>query len=61
MAPLRAMVVIQSKIREQIRVKGLRVSEEFLTSLSDYVVALVETSMKRCKANGRQTLKPQDV
>jgi histone H3/H4 len=55
------MVLVQSKIREVIREKELRTSDEFITALNEHVHAALETAIKRCKENGRQTLRPQDV
>ena len=55
------MVLVQSKVRDVIREKELRTSDEFLTALNEHVHAVLEVAMKRCKENGRQTLRPQDV
>jgi histone H3/H4 len=55
------MLLVQSKVRDVIREKDLRTSDEFLTALNEHLYATLETAMKRCKENGRQTLRPQDA
>jgi histone H3/H4 len=55
------MALVQSKVREVIREKDLRTSDEFITALNEHVHHTIETAIKRCKENGRQTLRPQDV
>jgi len=59
----REMLLVQSKVREEIRKKDAtaRVSEEFLTALNDEIYALVDRSIARCLANGRKTLGKADV
>jgi histone H3/H4 len=55
------MVLVQSKVRDVIREKDLRTSDEFITALNAHVHHLLHQAMHRCKENGRQTLRPQDV
>ena len=57
----REMLLVQSKVREEIRKKDLRVSEEFLNALNDEVYALIERSIARCNGNRRKTLDRADV
>jgi hypothetical protein len=61
MADEKEMLLVQSKIREVIRAKDLRVSDDFLTALNEHVHNAVVTAMARAKENGRQTLRPADV
>ena len=55
------MVLVQSKIRDVIRERDLRTSDEFITALNDHVHAALEAAIHRCKENGRQTLRKQDA
>lgn len=57
----REMLLVQSKVREEIRKKDLRVSDEFLTALNDEVFAIVEKAIARCIGNNRKTLGKSDV
>jgi hypothetical protein len=55
------MVLVQSKVRDVIRGRDFRTSDEFVTALNEHVHNLIENAINRCKANGRQTLREQDV
>ena len=57
----REMLLVQSKVREEIRKKEMRVSEEFLTALNDEVYALIDKAAARCNGNHRKTLDKSDV
>ena len=56
-----AMLVVQSKVRDLIREKEMRTSDEFITALSEYVRQAVEKAVSRAKENGRSTLRPADL
>lgn len=60
-AATRDMLLVQSKVRDEIKKKELRVSDEYLTALNDEIYALIEKSIKRCMENGRKTLGKADV
>jgi histone H3/H4 len=55
------MVLVQSKVRDAIREKDLRTSDDFITALNEHVHHALEQAISRCKENGRQTLRAQDV
>lgn len=57
----RELLIVQSKVREIIRAKDKRVSDEFINALSDHVFHTVEKAIARCAANKRSTLQAQDV
>jgi histone H3/H4 len=57
----REMLIVQSKVREEIRKKDLRVSEDFLNALNEEIYALIEKSIARCNGNRRKTLDKSDV
>ena len=56
-----SVLVVQSKVRDLIREKEMRTSDEFITALSEYVRAAVEKAISRAKENGRSTLRPADL
>lgn len=56
-----AMLVVQSKVRDLIREKEMRTSDEFITALSEHVRQAVEKAISRAKENGRSTLRPADL
>lgn len=57
----REMLLVQSKVRDEIRKKDLRVSDEFLNALNEELYALIEKSIRRCTDNNRKTLGKADV
>ena len=52
------LLIVQSKVRDIIREKEMRTSDEFINALSEYVRASVEKAVTRAKENGRSTLRP---
>ena len=55
------LLIVQSKVREVIRQKEKRVSDEFIGALSDYVLHTIERAVQRCSDNGRSTLRSADI
>lgn len=55
------ILIVQSKVRDLIREKEMRTSDEFITALSEHVKAAVEKAIARAKENGRSTLRPADL
>jgi hypothetical protein len=55
------MLIVQSKVRDLIREKEMRTSDEFITALSEHVKSQVEKAIHRAKENGRSTLRPADL
>ena len=55
------LLIVQSKVRDLIREKEMRTSDEFITALSEHVKQAVEKSIARAKENGRSTLRPADL
>ncbi len=60
-AEKKELLIVQSKVRELIRSKEKRVSDEFIQALSAHVEQSVEKAIARCTANGRSTLRPEDI
>lgn len=61
MADSKEMLLVQSKVREEIKKSELRVSDEFLNALNDEVYATIQKAIARCTGNGRKTLGKADV
>jgi len=55
------LLIVQSKVREAIRAREKRVSDEFINALSEHVQKTIEKAIARCTANGRSTLRPEDI
>ncbi|GAC1344378.1 MAG: hypothetical protein NVSMB23_19220 [Myxococcales bacterium] len=55
------LLIVQSKVREIIRGREKRASDEFISALSQHVAASVDKAIARCTANGRSTLRPEDL
>lgn len=51
---------VQSKVREQIKKTGLRLSSDAIDALNKHVEDAIKKAAERCKANGRQTIRPSD-
>jgi hypothetical protein len=56
-----ANLVVGSKVKELIKGQGVRMAGDLLDSLNGSVSALVKGAVARCKANGRGTVRPQDL
>ena len=44
-----------------IRGREKRASDEFISALSQHVAASIDKAIARCSANGRSTLRPEDI
>ncbi|MCR9245744.1 MAG: DUF1931 domain-containing protein [bacterium] len=53
--------LIISKARTKASVRKCNVSSEFYGALDAHVRAVIQGAEKRCAANGRKTLRPQDI
>jgi histone H3/H4 len=51
---------VQSKVREQIRKAGYRLSSDAIDALNKHVEDVIKKAVERCKQNGRQTIRPAD-
>ncbi|HLE07323.1 MAG TPA: DUF1931 domain-containing protein [archaeon] len=52
-------LVVRSKARAAA--KGSRVSGDFFDALDRRVAEMIKDAQGRCKANGRATLRPEDI
>ena len=57
----RDVLVVASKIKAYVREQGLNTSGETINCLSNKMYAILDEAAARTSANGRKTLKPQDV
>ena len=55
------MLVVQSKVRDQVKKAKLRLSGDAVEALSKAVADLVAKAGARAKANKRQTIKASDI
>lgn len=55
------LLIVQSKVRDLIREREMRTSDEFISALSEHVRGAVEKAVQRAKENGRSTLRPADL
>jgi histone H3/H4 len=53
--------LIISKSRTKAAVKKSNVSSDFYGALDEAVRGMIEKAEGRCEANGRKTLRPQDL
>jgi histone H3/H4 len=59
--PKKEMLLVASKTKDALKGDDYNVSTEAIEALNDYVYWLVEQAQKKCKANGRKTIKPYDI
>ncbi len=55
------MLLVASKTKDALKGDDYNVSTEAIEALNDYVYWIVEQAQKKCKANGRKTIKPYDI
>ena len=60
-ADRRELTIVQARVHELIRAKDKRVSEKFLVALSEHVEQVIAKAVERATANGRSTLRPEDL
>ncbi|MCG8468434.1 MAG: hypothetical protein MJB57_09545 [Gemmatimonadetes bacterium] len=54
------MLLVGSKTKDALKSSGLNVSGDALDALNDRVHDLIKDAQKRCTANGRKTVRPND-
>lgn len=55
------MMVVASKMKDYAKGQEVRVSGDFVDALNDTVATIVDDAVRRCKGNGRATLRPDDL
>lgn len=57
----RDVLVVASKVKAYMKSKNMNTSADAITCLSNKVYCILDEATNRTKANGRKTIKPQDV
>ena len=55
------VLVVASKVKAYVKSKKMMTSADAIAALSDQVYCLLDSAIKRTKANRRTTVKPQDL
>lgn len=55
------LLVVQSKVRDEVKNRGANMSGDFASALSKEVAGIVDRAIKRARANGRKTVRPTDL
>jgi len=53
--------VVGSKVKEFFSDKELRCSGDLVEAVSEHVQGMLKCAAERCKANGRATVRPEDL
>ena len=64
MAKRKEMLVVGSKTKAALKGSGknsYNVSSDALDAMNEYVYWLVDQAQKKCKANGRKTIRSYDI
>ena len=54
------VLLVQSKVKEYLKAKGVNVSGDFAEQASKKIAAHLDIAVDRCKANGRKTIRGYD-
>ena len=57
----RDVLVVASKIKTYVKAKKMNTSADAITALSEKVYMMLDEATNRTRANGRKTLKGQDL
>ena len=57
----RDVLIVASKVKNYVKSKKMNTSADAINALSEQVYAMLDAAATRTKANGRKTVKPQDV
>jgi len=60
-ASKRDVLIVASKVKAYMKSKNMNTSADAIGSLSDKVYCMLDEATARTRANGRKTVKPQDV
>jgi len=55
------ILVVGSKVKEAVKAAGCNTGGDFVEALSASVASQVTKAVERCKANGRKTVRAEDV
>ncbi|MCC7138655.1 MAG: hypothetical protein IT460_09550 [Planctomycetes bacterium] len=54
-------MVVASKVKDAVRGAGVRAAGDLVDAVNAAVGGLLKAAIGRCKANGRGTVRPQDL
>jgi histone H3/H4 len=54
-------MAVMSRVKEHIKGKNLRCDGDLDQAISKMIVSKLDKAIDRCKANGRQTVRPSDL
>lgn len=54
-------VIVVSKVKDIVKDADMQSSGDFTDALNAKVHELVDAAVERCKANGRKTVRPEDL
>lgn len=54
-------LVVHSKVKDAVKSAGCNCASDFPDALSNKVAWMVKESAKRAQANGRKTVRPEDL
>jgi hypothetical protein len=54
-------IVVGSKVKDAVRNAGVRSAGDLVDALNSKVHRMLSDAVERCKANGRGTVRPQDL
>ena len=54
-------LVVASKVKDMVRGAGVRAAGDLVDAVSAAVGDMMKKAVARCKANGRGTVRPQDL
>lgn len=57
----REVLVVASKVKAYVKSRDMNTSADAISQLSERVYSMLDEAAVRTKANGRKTLKPQDI
>jgi histone H3/H4 len=57
----RDVLVVASKVKAYMKSKNMNTSADAITCLSNKLYSILDEATNRTRANGRKTIKPQDV
>ena len=57
----REVLVVASKVKAYVKSRNMNTSADAIGQLSDRVYSILDEAALRTKANGRKTVKPQDI
>ncbi len=55
------MLVVQSKVRDEVKRRKANMAGDFPAALSKEVADMVDRAVKRARANGRKTVRANDL